>query len=86
MNIPVSILVRSLNLTNCFYKEKGFEVAFGKRTVVASRLGVGNIFGSNFEFQDQWSPDGSINSLGGKQSLRGYRANRFCRAHYGLLI
>jgi hypothetical protein len=30
MNIPVSILVRSLNLTNCFYKEKGFEVAFGK--------------------------------------------------------
>jgi hypothetical protein len=24
MNIPVSILVRSLNLTNCFYKEKGF--------------------------------------------------------------
>jgi hypothetical protein len=33
-----------------------------------------------FEFQDQWSPDGSINSLGGKQSLRGYRANRFCRS------
>jgi hemolysin activation/secretion protein len=30
-----------------------------------------------FEFQDQWSPDGSIDSLGGKQSLRGYRANRF---------
>ena len=43
-------------------------------------MGVGNIFGSNapfFEFQDQWSPEGSINSLGGKQSLRGYRANRF---------
>jgi hypothetical protein len=28
MNIPVSILVRSLNLTNCFYKERVLEVAF----------------------------------------------------------
>ncbi|MFE3870430.1 BamA/TamA family outer membrane protein [Flavobacterium sp. ZS1P70] len=56
------------------------KLPFGKRTVIAGRFGVGNIFGSNapfFEFQDQWSPEGSINSLGGKQSLRGYRANRF---------
>jgi outer membrane protein assembly factor BamA len=56
------------------------KLPFGKRTVLASRIGIGNIFGSNapfFEFQDQWSPDGSINALGGKQSLRGYRANRF---------
>lgn len=57
-----------------------YKLPFGSRTVVAARVGVGNIFGKNapfFEFQDQWSPDGSINSLGGKQSLRGYRANRF---------
>lgn len=56
------------------------KLPFGKRTVVAGRIGAGNVFGSNapfFEFQDQWSPDGSINALGGKQSLRGYRANRF---------
>ncbi|MCI5055491.1 MAG: outer membrane protein assembly factor, partial [Flavobacteriales bacterium] len=56
------------------------KLPFGKRTVIAGRLGIGNIFDSNapfFEFQDQWSPDGSINALGGKQSLRGYRANRF---------
>jgi hypothetical protein len=56
------------------------KLPFGKRTVIAGRFGVGTIFGSNapfFEFQDQWSPEGSINSLGGKQSLRGYRANRF---------
>lgn len=47
---------------------------------MAGRLGVGHIFGNQapfFEFQDQWSPDGSINALGGKQSLRGFRANRF---------
>lgn len=53
---------------------------FGSRTVLAGRIGIGNIFGANapfFEYQDQWSPDGSINALGGKQSLRGYRANRF---------
>jgi hypothetical protein len=50
MNIPVSILVRSLNLTNCFYKEKGFGSCLSVRTVVASRLGVGNIFGSNAPF------------------------------------
>ena len=56
------------------------KLPFGKRTVFAGRLGVGNVFGSDapfFEFQDQWSPDGSVNALGGKQSLRGYRANRF---------
>lgn len=56
------------------------KIPIGPRTVFAGRFGVGNIFGSKapfFEFQDQWSPDGSINALGGKQSLRGRRANRF---------
>lgn len=56
------------------------RLPFGSRTVFTGRIGIGNIFGENapfFEFQDQWSPDGSINALGGKQSLRGYRANRF---------
>lgn len=56
------------------------KLPFGSRTVLAGRIGLGNIFGSKapfFEFQDQWSPDGSINALGGKQSLRGFRANRF---------
>lgn len=56
------------------------KIPVGKRTVLATRFGLGNIFGNNapfFEFQDQWSPESSINALGGKQSLRGYRANRF---------
>lgn len=56
------------------------KLPFGKRTVLAGRLGVGNVFGKNapfFEYQDQWSPEGSVNALGGKQSLRGFRANRF---------
>ncbi|MBC8101517.1 MAG: BamA/TamA family outer membrane protein [Cytophagales bacterium] len=64
-----------------FFQAKGFKrLPFGPRTVLAGRVGVGNIFGSDapfFEFQDQWSPDGSVNALGGARSLRGYRANRF---------
>lgn len=56
------------------------KIPVGSRTVFAGRIASGNIFGGKppfFEFQDQWSPDGSINALGGKQSLRGFRANRF---------
>ena len=64
-----------------FFQGRAYrKLPVGKRTVLAGRVGVGNIFGEKapfFEFQDQWSPDGSINALGGRQSLRGYRANRF---------
>ncbi len=64
-----------------FIQARGYrKLPIGQRTVLGGRLGIGNIFGNNapfFEFQDQWSPDGSINALGGKQSLRGHRANRF---------
>jgi len=76
-----NIIGSQFNFNKLFLQGKGFwKLPFGKRTVVASRIGFGTIFGSEapfFEFQDQWSPDGSINALGGKQSLRGYRANRF---------
>ncbi len=64
-----------------FIQGRGFQkIPVGKRTVLAGRFGAGNIFGKDapfFEFQDQWSPEGSINALGGRQSMRGYRANRF---------
>lgn len=64
-----------------FVQWRGYQkLPVGPRTVLAARVGAGNIFGSDapfFEFQDQWSPDGSINALGGRASLRGFRANRF---------
>lgn len=50
------------------------------RTVLATRIGYGTILGREapfFEFQDQWSAEGSIRALGGNQTLRGYKANRF---------
>jgi hypothetical protein len=69
------------NFNKLFLQGRYYQkLPFGPRTVLTGRIAVGNIFGDNapfFEFQDQWSPDGSINALGGKQSLRGYRANRF---------
>lgn len=49
------------------------------RTILASRLGYGTVLGDQapfFEYQDQWSPDGSVKALGGSQTLRGYKANR----------
>ncbi|MCG2779503.1 MAG: outer membrane protein assembly factor [Weeksellaceae bacterium] len=75
------IIGSQFTFNKLFVQAKYFQkIPVGKRTVFAARLGAGNIFGDNapfFEFQDQWSPDGSINALGGKHSLRGYRANRF---------
>lgn len=50
------------------------------RTILATRLGWGTILGDRapfFEFQDQWTTEGSINGLGGSQTLRGFKANRF---------
>ena len=75
------IIGSQFNFDKLFIQGRAYQkLPIGKRTVIAGRFGAGNIFGSNapfFEFQDQWSPDGSINALGGRQSLRGYRANRF---------
>lgn len=53
---------------------------FLSRTLIATRLGYGTIFGNEapfFEYQDQWSSEGSIRALGGSQTLRGFKANRF---------
>ncbi len=75
------IIGSQFNFNKLFIQGKFYKkLPIGSRTVFGGRLGVGNIFGKSapfFEYQDQWSPDGSINSLGGKQSLRGHRANRF---------
>lgn len=51
-----------------------------RRTLLATRFGYGTILGARapfFEFQDQWSAEGSVRALGGSQTLRGYKANRY---------
>lgn len=66
-----------------FFQAKHFQQLWPERfarTVLATRVGYGTIFGDQapfFEYQDQWSTEGSINGLGGAQTLRGYKANRF---------
>lgn len=59
-----------------------------RRTLLATRLGYGTIFGEQapfFEYQDQWSAEGSIRALGGSQTLRGFKANRFLGRTVGFL-
>lgn len=50
-----------------------------KRLLVAARVAIGYTAGQApfFEFQDQWSSEGSIEGLGGAHTLRGYKQSRF---------
>lgn len=75
------IIGSEFNFDKAFVQARAYRrLPVGRRTVLAGRVAAGTIFGRRapfFEYQDQWSPDGSINALGGRQSLRGYRQNRF---------
>lgn len=50
-----------------------------KKLVLAARIASGYTSGSApfFEYQDQWSSEGSIEGLGGAHTLRGYKQARF---------
>lgn len=51
----------------------------GKKLVIAARIAAGYTDGNSpfFEYQDQWSSEGSIEGLGGAHTLRGYKQSRF---------
>lgn len=50
-----------------------------KRFVFAGRVGLGYTAGNApfYEYQDQWSSEGSIEGLGGGATIRGYKQGRF---------
>ena len=50
-----------------------------KKLIFAGRYGMGYTAGNApfFEYQDQWSSEGSIEGLGGPTTLRGYKQSRF---------
>ncbi|HXP53036.1 MAG TPA: DUF5982 domain-containing protein [Bacteroidia bacterium] len=50
-----------------------------KKLVFAGRFGIGYTVGNApfYEYMDQWSSEGDINTLGGPQTLRGYVQSRF---------
>ncbi|MEN9698916.1 MAG: hypothetical protein RLZZ301_114 [Bacteroidota bacterium] len=51
----------------------------GKKLVIAARFAGGYTAGQApfFEYQDQWSSEGSIEGLGGAHTLRGFKQSRF---------
>lgn len=60
-----------------FY-QKIFPSVF-KRLIFAGRVAMGHtaLDAPFFEYQDQWSPEGDIEGLGGPRTLRGYKQSRF---------
>jgi len=60
------------------YYKKLFPSVFGKM-IFAGRFGMGYTAGNApfYEYQDQWSSEGSIEGLGGPNTLRGYKQSRF---------
>jgi len=50
-----------------------------KKLIFAGRYGMGYTAGNApfFEYQDQWSSEGSIEGLGGPTTIRGYKQSRF---------
>ena len=60
------------------YYQKVFKGVF-KKLVFAGRASMGYTAGDApfFEYQDQWSSEGSIEGLGGPNTLRGYKQSRF---------
>jgi outer membrane protein assembly factor BamA len=56
-----------------------------KKLVVASRAGIGNLFGDApfYEFMDEESSEATIEALGGGKTLRGYKQNRFAARAIG---
>ena len=58
--------------------QKLFPSVF-KRLIFAGRVAMGYtaLDAPFFEYQDQWSPEGDIEGLGGPRTLRGYKQSRF---------
>lgn len=65
-----------------FVQFKGYKQIlnkFFKKQIIAVRSGIGITSGKApfFEYADEWSSEGSIEGLGGTNTLRGYKQSRF---------
>jgi outer membrane protein assembly factor BamA len=70
------------NMNKIFTQLKWYKRIFPnqfKKFILAARFGIGYTFGNApfFEYQDEWSSEGSIEGLGGAHTLRGYKQSRF---------
>ncbi|HWZ23328.1 MAG TPA: DUF5982 domain-containing protein [Cytophagaceae bacterium] len=72
----------AFNFNKTFVQVKVYKKLFPsvfKKLIFASRIGFGYTAGNApfFEYQDQWSSEGSIEGLGGANTIRGYKQGRF---------
>jgi hypothetical protein len=72
----------AFNFNKTFVQVKMYQKLFPslfKKVIFASRIGFGYTAGNApfFEYQDQWSSEGSIEGLGGAHTIRGYKQGRF---------
>lgn len=80
--ISLRSLGSSYDFNKTFVNVSGFQKIipsiFG-RLIFAGRISMGYLAldGPFFEYQDQWSSEGSIEGLGGSRTLRGYKQGRF---------
>lgn len=70
------------SMDKLFVHVKGYQrllAKYFKKLIFASRLGIGYTYGNSpfFEYQDEWSSEGSIEGLGGPHTIRGYKQSRF---------
>lgn len=76
------IIGSNFNMNKLFGQVKWYKKIFPnklKKMIFASRFGIGYTFGGApfFEYQDEWSSEGSIEGLGGAHTLRGFKQSRF---------
>ncbi len=77
-----SALGSSFNYDKVFVHGKFYTQLFPsvfKKLIFASRIGLGYTAGDApfYEYQDEWSSEGSIEGLGGAHTIRGYKQARF---------
>jgi len=80
--LSLKALGSAFNFNKTFVQAKFYQPILPsvfKKVIFASRLGMGYTAGGApfYEFQDQWSSEGSIEGLGGGNTIRGYKQSRF---------
>jgi outer membrane protein assembly factor BamA len=80
--LSLRVLGSAFDLNKTFAQVKFYRrilPAVFRKMVFASRVGMGYTAGDApfYEYQDQWSSEGSIEGLGGGTTLRGFKQGRF---------
>ena len=77
-----SAIGSQFNFHKTFFQMKGYHLIlkkFFKKQILSWRTGWGYTHGNApfFEYADEWSSEGSIEGLGGSNTIRGFKQSRF---------